>query len=169
MEKEFQVGIFTATHGLRGEIKVYPTTSDISRFDYLKDVILKTKEGPKVLKIVGVRYQKGMVLVKFEGINDINDIERYKGSPLFVTRENAAHLKPGQFFIADLIGMPVVTDDGRALGTLTDVLQTGANDVFIVQGETKEYLLPKIPDCVKDISLEENRILVHMMDGLEDL
>ena len=168
MEKEFQVGIFTATHGLRGEIKVYPTTSDISRFDYLKEVILKTKEGPKEMKVASVRYQKGMVLLRFEGISDINEIERYKGSSLFVTRENAAHLQPGQFFIADLIGMPVITDEGRALGTLTDVMQTGANDVFVVQGE-KEYLLPKIPDCVLDISLEENRILVHMMDGLEEL
>ncbi len=168
MEQTFQVGIYANTHGIKGEIKVYPTTDNIERFDYLKDVMMETREGTLNLKVDRVRYQKGMVILHFEGFDDINQIEKYKGSPLLVTRENAAPLEEGHYYIADLIGLPVLTDEGRKLGTLTDVMTTGANDVFVVQGEKKEYLLPNIPDCILKITLDES-ILVHMMDGLEDL
>lgn len=173
MEQRFRVGIFTTTHGLKGEIKVFPTTDDISRFDSLKAVILETKEGDKDLTVEKVRYQKGIAIVKFKEISDINDIEKWKGSSLFVTRENAVKLPPGRYFIADIIGSEVLTDEGRLLGRLSDVLQTAANDVFVVSGEkngkAKEYLLPNIPDCILKVEPEEARILVHMMDGLEEL
>lgn len=173
MEEFFRVGIYTTTHGIKGEIKVFPTTDDIRRFDDLKEVILDTKEGKKELTVESVRYQQGCVLVKFKDIDNINDIEKWKGSSLFVTRENAVKLPEGRYFIADILDAKVITDEGRELGILYDVLQTAANDVFVVRGEKdgkmKEYLLPNIPDCVLDVKPEEARITVHMMDGLEDL
>ena len=173
METRFRIGIFSSTHGIRGEIKLYPTTDSLERFKTLKAAVLATKEGDFPVEVERVRFSKGMVILKFKGIDNINDIERYKGSSLFVDREHAAALEEGSYFIADLIGARVLCDDGRYLGTLQDVLQTGANDVFIVKDKTvpgsREYLLPHIRDCVKKIDPEAGEILVHMMDGLEDL
>ena len=173
METRFRIGIFSSTHGIRGEIKVFPTTDDPARFTHLKEVILETKTGELVLEAEKARFSKGMVILKFRGIDNINDIERYKGASLFVTRENAAPLEEGSFYIADLVGLRVVTDDGRFLGTLQQVMQTGANDVFVVRDtqtkDAKEYLLPNIRDCVRKIDPEAGAITVHLMDGLEDL
>ncbi len=169
MEKFFQVGIFTNTHGVRGEIKVFPTTDDISRFKKLKEVILRTKEGDITMKIAGTRMQKQMVLMRFAGIDNINDIEKYKGSGLFVHRKDAIPLKENEYFIADLIGLAVESDDGRQFGKLTEVLQTGSNDVYVVNDGKKEWLFPAIPDCVQRVDIEAGRMIVHVMDGLEEL
>ncbi len=169
MEEFFQVGIYTNTHGVRGEIKVFPTTDDISRFKKLKEVILRTKEGDITMKVAGTRLQKQMVLMRFAGIDNINDIEKYKGSGLFVHRKDAIPLKENEYFIADLIGLSVKGDDGREFGKLTEVLQTGSNDVYVVQGEGREWLFPAIPDCVQSVDLAAGEMTVHVMDGLEDL
>ena len=173
METRFRIGIFSSTHGIRGEIKVFPTTDDPARFSSLKDVILETKSGDLTLEVEKARYFKGMVILKFKGVDNINDIERYKGASLFVSRENAAPLEEGSYYIADLIGLKVVTDEERFLGTLQQVMKTGANDVFIVcdsqKKDAKEYLLPNIRECVLKIDPEAGCITVHLMDGLEDL
>ena len=173
METRFRIGIFTSTHGLKGEIKVYPTTDSPDRFLALKEVLLETKEGEIPLEVEKARLAKGMAILKFKGIDHINDIERHKGASLFVTRGNAVPLEEGSYYIADLLGCRVETEEGRYLGTLQDVLPTGANDVFVVKDtaekNSKEYRLPQIRDCVKKIDLESGLILVHMMDGLEDL
>ncbi len=170
MEQTFRVGVITSTHGLRGEVKVFPTTDDAQRFRQLKDVLLDTGREQKPLEVEQVRFFKNMVIVKFKGIDRIEDIEAYKGRDLLVTRENAVELGPDENFIADLIGLDVVTDEGARLGELTDVLQTGANDVYVVKTETgKELLLPAIRDCVLDVDLEAGRITVHVLDGLLDL
>lgn len=173
METRFRIGIFTSTHGLKGEIKVYPTTDDIKRFSYLKKLFLCNEKEERLLEVEKVRYFKNMVILKFKGLNSINDIEGMKGASLFVNREDAAPLPEGSYYIADLIGLPVITDEGRQLGVLKEVLDTGANDVFLVQDpadpKAREYLLPHIKSCVLKINLEAGNILVHMMDGLEDL
>ena len=173
MESRFRIGIFSSTHGIRGEIKVYPTTDSPDRFRSLKEVILETREGDLTLTVEKARPAKGMIILKFKGIDSINDIERLKGASLFVTRENAAPLTEGSFYIADLIGCRVETEEGRYLGDLRDVLPTGANDVFVVKDpekkDSREYLLPNIRDCVLRIDPEARLIVVHLMDGLEDL
>ena len=173
MESRFRIGIFTSTHGIRGEIKVYPTTDTTDRFRRLKEVILETKDGDLTLEVEKARTAAGMIILKFRGIDNINDIERYKGASLFVTRENAAPLEEGSYYIADLLGCRVETEEGRLLGTLREVLPTGANDVFIVKDpdrkDSREYLLPNIKDCVRRIDPENRLIVVRMMDGLEDL
>ncbi len=169
MEAYFRVGIFSSTHGLKGEMKVYPTTDDMHRFSLLKKVYLETEKGLVPAEVSHVRYFKNMVILKLKEFGDINEILPYKGCGILVAREDAVKLPENRYFIADLIGSEVSTDEGRRLGILTDVLQTGANDVFIVKGEKKEYLLPNIPDCILKVDVEAARILVHMMDGLEDL
>ena len=169
MEDLLKVGVISSTHGIAGEVKVYPTTDDARRFDYLKEVILDTGREKIDLKIASVKYFKNMVILKFKGINNINDIEKYKGCSLWVTRENAVELEEDEYFICDLIGLKVVTDKEEEFGELVDVLQTGANDVYVVKTlENKEVLLPAIEECILDVDLENNTMTVHIMDGLLD-
>lgn len=167
MEQFLQVGVITSTHGVRGEVKVYPTTDDVNRFKKLKHVILEGKRENLDLEIEQVKFFKNMVILKFKGYDNINEIEKYKGCPLLVTRENAVKLKPGEYFICDLIGLDVWQETGEFLGKLTEVIQTGANDVYVVQMENeKEVLIPNIKDCIINISLEENKMIVHLLEGL---
>ena len=168
MENLLRVGVIANTHGLKGEVKVFPTTDDPERFKMLKEVILDTGKEKLNLTVQSVRFFKNLVIVKFKEYNNINDIEKYKGKDLLVTRENAVPLEDGEYFIADLLNLDV--DTGVSLGFLYDVLQTGANDVYIVKNEEtkKEILLPAINECILDINTEEGRIIVHLMEGLVD-
>ena len=169
METHFQVGIYTNTHGIRGEIKVFPTTDDPKHFKKLKKVTLRAPKEERVLEIESVRFAKQMVLLKFKGIDNINDIEPLKGAGLFVPREEAIPLKKNEYFIADLIGLMVYTDEGEELGRLSEVIQTGANDVYAVQTAQGELLLPAIADCVQEVDVEAGTMTVHIMEGLRDL
>ncbi len=167
MEQMLQVGVITATHGIRGEVKVYPTTDDATRFDDLKRVILDAGKQQIPLEIQSVKYFKQFVILKFKGIDNINDIERYKKCPLLISREDAVDLEEDEYFIADIIGMDVYTEDGAHFGTMKDVMETGANDVYII--DSKEYgevLLPAIKECILNVDEEEGKITVHIMEGL---
>ena len=147
LEDLLQVGVITTTHGVRGEVKVFPTTDDANRFKKLKEVILDTGKEQLPLEIAQVKFFKNLVILKFKGIDNINDIEKYKGKSLYVTREHAVKLKKDEYFIADLIGMRAVTEEGEELGTIKDVLQTGANDVYIIKKDGEdELLVPAIKD-----------------------
>lgn len=170
MEDLLQVGIITTTHGVRGEVKVFPTTDDPTRFKKLKNVILDTGKEKLDLEIAGVKFFKNMVILKFKGIDNINDVEKYRKMPLFVTRDNAVELKKDEYFIADLIDMEVWTDEEEHLGTLTDVMQTGANDVYVIGTEFgEELLIPAIHDCVKEVDVKEGRMRVHLLPGLREI
>ncbi len=170
MEDTLRVGVIASTHGIRGEVKVFPTTDDAKRFEKLKEVLLDTGKELKTMEIQQVRFFKNMVIVKFKGYHTINDIEIYKGKDLLVTREHAVELGPDENFIVDLIGLSVETDEGELLGELTDVLITGANDVYeVTRTDGKKVLLPAIKDCVLDVDLEAGRVLVHVLEGLLDL
>lgn len=170
MEQFFRVGVLTSTHGVHGEAKVFPTTDDSGRFKDLKSVLLDTGKEQVELEIENVKFHKNMVILKFKGFDTIEAIEKYKGKDLLVSRENAVKLKKNENYIADLLGLPVITDEGSTLGTLKDIMQTGANDVYVVETETgKEVLLPSIKECILDVDLDKGQILVHIMDGLLDL
>ena len=170
MEETLRVGVIASTHGIRGEVKVFPTTDDAKRFEKLKEVLLDTGKELKTMEIQQVRFFKNMLIVKFKGYDTINDIEIYKGKDLLVTREHAVELGPDENFIVDLIGLSVETDEGELLGELTDVLITGANDVYeVTRTDGKKVLLPAIKDCVLDVDLEAGRVLVHVLEGLLDL
>ncbi|HBA62697.1 MAG TPA: 16S rRNA processing protein RimM [Lachnospiraceae bacterium] len=167
MEDRLQVGVISSTHGIRGEVKVFPTTDNPERFRELKHVILDTGKEQRPLTISGVKFFKQFVILKFKGIDHINDIEKYKGRPLYVTREDAVELEEDEYFIADLIDCEVLTDEGEILGTLKDVMETGANDVYVVETpDQKEILLPAIRECILDVDPEAGRITVHLMKGL---
>lgn len=170
MEDMLRVGVISSTHGVRGEVKVYPTTDDVNRFKKLKTVVLDIRPEPLTLHIDSVKFFKNMVILKFREFNNINEIEKYKGRDLLIRRDQAVKLGPDENFIVDLIGLSVVTDEGEEFGTLKDVLKTGANDVYIIQGrDGKEYLFPAIKECILDVNLEEQRVTVHIMDGLLEL
>lgn len=169
MEELFRVGVISNTHGIRGEVKVYPTTDNVRRFDDLKEVILDTGKEQLILHVTSVKYFKNTVILKFKEFDNINDIIPYKGMDLLVTRENAIPLEEGEYYIADIIGSKVITDEDKILGTLTDVLQTGANDVYVVKTKDgKEVLLPSIEECILDRDIENKIVKVHIMKGLLD-
>lgn len=169
MEDMFRVGVIASTHGLKGEVKVYPTTDDLNRFKSLKRCFIRTKKEDVEVEAVSCKFFKNMAIIAFKDLQDINLIEKYKGCDIMVLREDAVELDEGEYYIADVIDMEVVTEDGKRLGTLSDVLQTGANDVFVVAMDNgKELLLPVIDECVLDIDFEEEKILVRLMKGMLD-
>lgn len=169
MEKYFRVGVIANTHGIRGEVKVYPTTDDINRFKKLKKCILDTGKEYIDLNVESVKFFKNMVILKFKEYNNINDIECYKGKDILVSRDNAVKLEKGEYYIADILGAKVILEDGSEFGVLEDVMQTGANDVYVVKTlDNKEVLLPKIDECVKKLNIENKIVTVHIMKGLLD-
>ena len=170
MEDLLQVGIITSTHGVRGEVKVYPTTDDPRRFRRLKEVVLDTGKEKMNLEIEGVKFFKQFVILKFKGLDNINDIEKYRQKSLYVTRKNAVRLQRDEYFIADLIGLKVQDEDGKELGTVKDVIETGANDVYEVEmADGKSLLLPAIKQCILNVDVENGTMQVHVLEGLRDL
>lgn len=167
MEDFLQVGIISSTHGVKGEVKVYPTTDDMGRFKKLKQVIAEGKRQNETLNIEQVKFFKNMVILKFKEVNSIDEAEKYRNAPLLIPRDKAVKLKPGEYFLCDLIGLEVSTDEGKYLGTLTEVLRTGANDVYVVRTKNKkEVLIPNIKDCIIEVDLENNTMTVHLLEGL---
>lgn len=167
MEDLFKVGTIASTHGIKGEVKVYSSTEDLNKFSQLKDLILDTGRNQINLEIEGVKYFKNQAILKFKGIDDINDIEKYKGKDLFVTRENAGKLEEDEYYVTDIIGSNVISDEDIELGKLTEIIKTGANDVYVVTtNDGKEILLPVIRECILDIDIDKQIIKVHLMDGL---
>lgn len=169
MEQMLRVGVITSTHGVRGEVKVFPTTDDAKRFKTLKKVILDGRE-PLELSIEQVKFFKNMVILKFKGYDNINDVETWRQRDLLITRDQAVELKEDEYFITDLIGLTVVNEEEAVLGRVKDVLETGANDVYVVElTGGKELLFPAIKDCILNVDLEGGRMKVHVLDGLMDL
>lgn len=171
MEDLLQVGILSSTHGVRGEIKVFPTTDDVKRFKKNKEYILGTKNGNMDVRVESVKFFKQFVILKFEGIDTLDDILVYKGCSLYVNRAHAVKLQKDEYFIADLIDMEVFDVDDNYIGKLTDVLETGANDVYeITTEDDKTYLFPAIKECIKKVDMEKRKITAYVMPGLmEDI
>ena len=167
MEQMLQIGVITSTHGVRGEVKVFPTTDDSARFKKLETILLDTGKELLTLEIQGIKFFKQFVILKFKGIDDINEIEKYKHCPLLVKREDAVPLEEDEYFIADMLGMEVVTEEGEILGTLKDVLGTGANDVYIVESTKHgEVLIPAIKECILNVDIKNQKMKVHLLRGL---
>lgn len=166
MEDLLQVGVITTTHGIRGEVKVFPTTDDPRRFEELPSVLLDTGKELCELQIQNVKYFKRFVILKFRDVDDINEIEPYKGKSLYVTRDMAVPLGEDEYYIGDLIGMEVFLENGSFFGSIKDVMKTGANDVYIVQTNEKEVLIPAIKDCILQVNVAENKMIIHLMKGL---
>ena len=169
MTESFQVGVIASTHGLQGEVNVFPTTQDPDRFKKLKKVTLHTQKGQEILlDVVSARFFKKFVIVKFKQFNNINEVEKFRGCELTIDRKDAIKLEKGEYYCADLIGLTIVDEEGAELGTLTEILQTGANDVYemtLKDSEEKIYI-PAIKDCVKEIDIDAGKITIHVMPGL---
>lgn len=169
MEERLQVGVIASTHGVRGEVKVFPTTDDVRRFKKLKEVILDTGKETCILEIEQVKFFKQFAILKFKGIDTLDEVEKYRKKSLYVTRENAVRLKKDEYFIADLIGLKVLGETGEELGELEDVIETGANDVYqIKMNDGRQLLLPAIRQCILDVNVEEGFMKIHILEGLLD-
>lgn len=167
MEDMFRIGVITSTHGIKGEVKVFPTTDDAARFQDLKKCYIRTKNGDIEVEKKSCKFFKNMVILGFREFDNVNQAECYRQCEIYVKREDAIPLSENEYYIADIINADVYEDNGKKLGILTDVLFTGANDVYSVTMEDgKELLIPVIPDCVLDINTDEKRVTVKLMKGM---
>ena len=168
MKKEkLEIGQIVNTFGIKGFVKIYPYVDDITRFDDLEDVYILQKKQETKLKIEEVKYQKNMVLVKFKGIETVEQAENLRNAYVEIDRKDAIPLEEGQYFIADLLGLDVFLDTGEKLGILDDIFNNGSTDIYVVKNELgKQFLLPYIDDVIKNIDLENEKITVHLIDGL---
>ncbi|EST52606.1 16S rRNA-processing protein RimM [Brevibacillus panacihumi W25] len=168
-ERFFTVGKLVNTHGLRGEVRVI-STSDFpdERFRKGSELYLfhSLLDQPLKLKVASRRAHKDFEIISFQGYGHINDIEKYKGGELKVPESDLMELEEDEFYIHELIGCEVVTDEGEELGAINEVLQTGANDVWVVKGNRGEVLLPYIDDCIKEVDIANKRVVCHLMEGL---
>ena len=165
----FNVGKIVNTHGIRGEVRVMPTT-DFVKERFAKDhkLYLDMKEGPLELTVEKARQHKGFLLVKFAGYDNINDVLNFRDHELMVTEEDQRPLEDGQYYYRQIIGLTVKTLEGEELGTIKEIMAPGANDVWVVDRPDKEdLLLPVIDDVVKKVDLENHQVLVELMEGLE--
>ena len=164
LEDRFRIGIITSTHGIKGEVKVFPTTDDIKRFDYLEKCFL---EDGTELKKKGVKYFKNMVILAFDGIDSIEDAEKLMKKEIYVSREDAIPLNEGEYYVADLMGADVYDEADNKLGVLKDYLETGANDVYVIENEQGgQFMVPVVPFFIKKVDVVEKKMIIHLIDGM---
>ena len=161
MENYFEIGKITGTHGIRGTMRVFPTTQDPTRFDRLKEITVEIRGKQELFHIQKVAYQKNMILLTVKEINDINVAELYKNGRILIPDAVAIPLEEDEYYTRDLYGMQVVTDEGEELGELVKIYETGANDV-----DTKELLIPAIKDCILQVDIDARVMTVHLLEGL---
>ena len=167
MQDFLEIGQIVNTFGIDGLLKVKPFTDDIKRFDKLKKVYIAEKNNLTEFVVEGVKYHKGLVLLKLKGIYDINTAEQYKGMYLKINRQDAVQLPKNSYFIADLLGLEVYDENNIFLGYIDDIFPTGSNDVYVVKNtDGKQILLPAIKSVIKNIDLENKKITVKLIEGL---
>jgi 16S rRNA processing protein RimM len=169
MEDLLQVGAISTPHGIHGEAKIYPMTDDVTRFKQLKEVYLDRGSDKRLLHITSCKFFKQMVILKFQEFQTPEEIDRLRKRGLYITREQAVELQENEYFIADLMDLAVVDEQGNALGTITDVLSTGANDVYEITGaDGRQILIPAIKDCIRLVDLAQGKMTVHLLPGLSE-
>ncbi len=167
MTKYLEIGQIVNTFGIKGMVKIKPFTDDINRFDRLKKIYISNKNGKKEYQIQEIKYHKNMVLMKLEGVDTPEQADLLRQSYLLVDRADEEPLEEGVYYIVDLLGLEVYTDDNKLLGKVDDIFNTGSNDIYVVKDEMgKQILLPGIPDVLKNVDLEKGRITVHLIPGL---
>ncbi len=165
--QELEIGQIVNTFGIKGMVKVVPFTDNIKRFDDLEKVYIQSKNSKKEYQIEQVKYHKNMVLIKFCGIDKVEDAENLRNAFLKIDRKDAVPLKKDTYYIVDLIGLQVYTDENNLIGILEDIYNTGSNDIYVVKDEKgKQILLPAISDVIRQIDIENKKIIVHLLNGL---
>jgi len=167
MQEFLEIGQIVNTFGIKGMVKVKPFTDDITRYDDLKKVYVQANKTKKEYEIEEVKYHKDMVLIKFKGIDKVEEAELLRNAYLKVNRNDEPELEEGTYYIVDLIGLDVYSDEGNLLGKIDDVFNNGSADIYVVKDELgKQLLLPAISDVIKEINLEEKKVIVHILKGL---
>ena len=167
MLPNLEIGQIVNTFGIKGIVKVKPFTDDIRRFDELKTVYVEKNSTKTEYEVEEVKYHKDMVLIKFKGIDKVEQAEMLRNSYLTVSRDSVEKLEEGRYYIVDLLGLEVYTDEQILLGTLEDIFNTGSNDIYVVKDKQgKQILLPAIQDVIKQIDIENKKIIVHLLPGL---
>ena len=166
-QQYFEIGQIVNTFGIKGVVKVNPFTDDISQFEEMETILVDKKGNLLEIQIEEVKYSKNQVLLKLKGIETVEEAEKYRNCYLKLPREKARKLPKNTYFIADLIGLEVYTEEGKLLGKVDDIYNTGASDIYVIKDELgKQILLPAIKDVIKQIDLEQEKIVVHLLDGL---
>ena len=167
MDDFLEVGQIVNSYGIKGFFKVVPFTDDITRFDDLRYIYIEKNKKMEKVEIEEVKYHKNLVLLKIKGIDDINDTEQYKNCYLKIDRKDAVILPEDTYFITDLMGIEVYTEEGELLGNIVDIFPTGSNDVYVVKDELgKQILLPAIGEVIKDVNVETKKMIVKLIPGL---
>lgn len=166
MTKYLEIGQIVNTFGIKGMVKIRPFTDDIRRFDKLKKVYIK-KNNVKEYEIEEVKYHKDMVLIKFKGIENLEQANLLRNYYLLINRDEEEPLEEGRYYIVDMLGIEVYTDEGKKLGILDDIFNTGSNDVYVIKDELgKQILLPAIKEVIKQVNIENKNMIVHLIPGL---
>lgn len=166
MTKYLEIGQIVNTFGIKGMVKIRPFTDDIRRFDRLKKVYIK-KNNVEEYEIEEVKYHKDMVLIKFKGIENLEQANLLRNYYLLVNRDEEEPLEEGRYYIVDMLGIEVYTDEGKKLGILDDIFNTGSNDVYVIKDELgKQILLPAIKEVIKQVNIENKNMIVHLIPGL---
>lgn len=167
MQNLLEIGQIVNSYGIKGFLKVVPFTDDITRFEDLKSIYIEKNKSLEEKFIQEVKYQKNLVLLKLEGIDDINQALEYKDCYLKINRKDAVELPEDSYFIVDLIGLEVFTEEGIALGNLVDVFPTGSNDVYVVKNDDgKQILLPAIGEVIRHVDIPNKKMVVTLIEGL---
>ena len=167
MENFLEIGQIVNSYGLKGQMKVVPFTDNIKRFSKLKTIYIEIEKQLKEFKIQEVKYHKNNILIKLENIDDINDAEKYKNCYIKIDRKDAVKLPEDTYFIVDLIGIEVFTEENILLGKIVDVFPTGSNDVYVVKDELgKQILLPAINEVIKNVDITNKKMIVNLIKGL---
>ncbi len=166
-QEYFEIGQIVNHFGIKGMVKVNPFTDDISQFEKLKSILLVKDEKLSEVEIEETKYSKNQVLLKLKGIDTVEEAEKYRGCYLKIARSNSKKLPKDTYFIADLLGLTVYTDENILLGKVEDIYNSGANDIYVIKSEDgKQILLPGTKEVIKQIDLEQERITVHIIKGL---
>ncbi len=166
-QEYFEIGQIVNTFGIKGFVKVKPFTDDMERFEELKTILVVKNKEMIEMEIEEVKYQQYVVLLKLKGIEDINMAEKYKGCYIKIKREDTRKLPKDTYFIADLIGLNVYTEDGKLLGKVEDIYNNKSSDIYVIKDELgKQILLPSTKEIIKQIDIENEKIIVHLLEGL---
>ena len=166
-QQYFEIGQIVNHFGIKGMVKVNPFTDDISQFEEMETILVDKKGSLLEIQIEEVKYSKNQVLLKLKGIETVEDAEKYRNCYLKLPREKARKLPKNTYFIADLIGLEVYKEDGSLLGKVDDIYNTGASDIYVIKDTLgKQILLPAIKEVIKQIDLEQEKIVVHLLEGL---
>lgn len=158
------IGKITNTHGIKGELKVYPLTDDIKRFDLLEKAYLGEEKIP--VNLESVKYHKNLAILKFKEYNNINEVLDLKDYYIYVDEDGRVELPEGHFFIYEILDSQVFDLDDNPLGFLRDIIQGPGNDVYLIKDGEKEYLIPAVGEFVKKIDLENKRIYIQPIEGM---